>query len=577
MTAIPAGSSTFLPANLDCSDFANLQPLYEDLLNRPLDSVKALSQWLADFSALTEAVSEYGSRTYIDKACHTDDKAIESKYLSFIENVSPKIQPLYFELQKKYLACEHTSALDQSNFGTLDREWRTDVGLFRQENIPLRTDEAKLVSEYDKLNGSMTVLFDGVERTLPQLAKYSEQTDRALRQRAWEAAEAKRMEQKQTLDDLFDKLLSNRQQQAINAGDKDYRQHAWKSRYRFDYTPQDCESFAEAVEATCTPLVRELDRKRRAALKVPTLRPWDLSVDVLGRGPLTPFFQEEILSFVERTTRVIERVSPRLAKQFQTLRMGTHLDLESRSGKRPGGFQSSLEQSRQPFIFMNATGRQADVETLLHEAGHAFHYIASSTIEPIFTRHAPLEFCEVASMSMELLTADALDVFYDTSVDQGSAHARAKRILYEGILRIFPWIAVVDSFQHWLYTHPGHSQTSRQDAWLNITGRLMSSEVDWSGYEISRKYLWQRQVHIFNYPFYYIEYGIAQLGALQLWMNYQRDPEGAIEHYLKGLALGGTRPLPDLFAAAGVRFDLSRATLEPLMQELGRQLDALPA
>jgi len=319
------------------------------------------------------------------------------------------------------------------------------------------------------------------------------------------------------------------------------------------------------------PLVERLDRERQSDLKLDKLRPWDLSVDPQNRAPLRPFKEDRIDVFLDKTTEALRRVAPTLAEQFQSLKPGRNLDLDSRQGKRPGGYQSSLEESREPFIFMNAVGTQGDVNTLLHEAGHAFHFLAACD-EPILElRQAPLEFCEVASMAMELFGGDHLDVFY-TPEEAG----RAKRQHLEGIIRFFPWMATIDTFQHWLYTHPGHTRQQRSEQWQATLQRFGGSVVDWTGYEEARAAMWQRQLHLFFHPFYYIEYGIAQLGALQLWVQSLKSPPTAIANYQNALAVGGRRPLPELFNAAKIRFDFSKQTLAPLMDELRRALDALP-
>ena len=322
------------------------------------------------------------------------------------------------------------------------------------------------------------------------------------------------------------------------------------------------------------PRIAELDRQRRDELGVETLRPWDLSVDVKNRPALRPFPADRVREMVRGAREIFHKIDPGLAEDFDQLKFGANLDLESRRGKRAGGFQSSLLEVKQPFIFMNAAGTQRDVDTLLHEGGHAFHYQWASRAEPlVFLQHAPLEFCEVASMSMELMGCDHYGVFYDTQ-DQAD---RAKRKQLEGIIRFFPWMATIDMFQHWVYTHPGHGIAERTQAWLEISGRFTSPVLDYAGYEDVQKHRWHAQLHLFHIPFYYVEYGIAQLGALQLWKKYQEDPTAALQGYRNGLSLGGTRPLPELFAGAGIKFDFTRQTLEPLIDAVATELDRLPA
>jgi oligoendopeptidase F len=484
----------FVPEQIDLSDFEQIQPLYQKLLDRPLKSTGDLERWLLDFSELNSAVDEYGSRRYIDKSCHTDDKEIEKRFMQFVEQVEPKIKPLYFEMQKKFLASEAVSLLDEKRYGILIKKWRADVELFRPENVPLETELVRINNEYDKLSGDMTVMFEGKERTLQQMARYGEQTDRGLRQRAWEATAKRRLQDREKMDGIFDQLMSLRATIAKNAGLSDYRSFVWKAYKRFDYTPEQCLQFADAIAATCVPLVKKLDAERQEDLALASLRPWDLSVDPKNRGPLQPFGEGKTTEFIDKTKEIFNRLSPDLADEFETLRTNGNLDLESRKGKQPGGYQSSLEESRQPFIFMNAAGLQRDVETLLHEGGHAFHHIAAKDEPLVFLRSAPMEFCEVASMSMELLGSEHFDVFYNSAES-----ARARRVMLEGIIRFFPWMTTIDSFQHWLYQHPGHTREQRTAEWLRLVDRF-GGNVDWTGLEAHRESRWHAQLHLFHAP-----------------------------------------------------------------------------
>jgi len=573
MTAnAPIVARSFVPAQTDPTQFEQIEPLYKQLLDRPLETRAEIERFLADFSELSAVVEEQGTRLYIDKSCHTDDAEIERRYLHFVESVEPRTKPLYFQLQKKLLESPAVLQLNDPRLAILLRNWRPDVELFREENVPLETEATKLVNEYDKISGAMTVEFDGKERTMQQMARYQEQVDRDLRQRAWEITVDRRLKDREPIDDIFDKLLGLRQQMATNAGMGDYRALVWKAYKRFDYTPEQCLAFADAIADTCVPLVKRLDALRKRDLRIDRLRPWDTAVDPHNRPPLEPFKEDQTQAFVEKTRLIFERLSPDLARDFESLRTNRNLDLESRKGKQPGGYQAQLEEARQPFIFMNAAGLQRDVETLLHEGGHAFHFLAASANEPlVFLRSAPMEFSEVASMSMELLGGEHLDVFYSEADS-----ARARRTLYEGIIRILPWIATIDVFQHWLYTNPGHTREQRTREWLEILNRF-GGDVNWSGYETYRQAMWQRQLHLFHVPFYYVEYGIAQLGALQLWLKAREDPRRALANYRAALKLGGTRPLPELFAAAGIRFDFSQQTLRPLIEALEEELANLPA
>jgi oligoendopeptidase F len=453
----------------------------------------------------------------------------------------------------------------------LKKHWAADVELFRDENVALETQVTKIVTKYDEVTGGMTVNFEGKEYTMQQMARFQEETDRDLRERAWRVSTDRRLQDRDAIDDLFDEVLPLRQTIAENAGFDNYRDYQFKRLKRFDYTPADCDAYAEAVHTHVVPLLREMDDERKQSLGIQKLRPWDLAVDPKGRPPLRPFNDEQIDRFVETTHGVFHKLDPQLADDFDALRKAGNLDLASRPGKQPGGYQCNLEETGVPFIFMNAAGLQRDVETLLHEGGHAFHTLAAKDEPLSFLRHAPMEFCEVASMSMELLALPHLEDYFAGDTDQAD---RARRHQLEGI-SVLAWIAVIDQFQHWLYTNPGHSRDDRTATWNALLDRFYH-DLDWAGVEPARDAMWQRQLHLFHVPFYYIEYGIAQLGALQVYQNAKRDPKAALAAYRRGLSFGGTRPLPELFEAADIKFDFGDKTIAPLVSMLRDDLKELP-
>ncbi|MBI1371449.1 MAG: M3 family oligoendopeptidase [Phycisphaera sp.] len=563
----------FVPDDFDPTDFANIEPFAKELLDRQVGSVEALNTWVHDAVALYEAIDEYDSRLHIDVSCHTDDAELEKAYMHWVREVEPKLKSMWFALQQKYLRHPGRHDLYEPGFAMMEMHWGADIQIYREENIPLQTRITELTNDYGKVCGAMSVEINGEELTLPMAGKLLEETDRDVRKTAFEAITARRLQDRQKIDDLFDEMLSLRQQVAHNAGFTDYRDYTWVARKRFDYRAEDCLAFGDAVEQHIVPVLRKVDEQRRDEMNLDAMRPWDTGVDVKGRPPLRPFDAKDIDGFVSKTREVFRRIDPRLGDWFWSLKEHGDLDLDSRKGKRPGGFQSSLEKSKRPFIFMNAAGTQRDVDTLLHEGGHAFHYLASRSEWNVFVRHAAIEFCEVASMSMELLGMDHYDVYYS---DPGEA-ARAKRFQLEGSIRTMMWVATIDGFQHWIYTHPGHTAEHRTAAWLEICDRFTTGVIDWSGHEPGRASMWQRQLHLFHYPFYYIEYAIAQLGALQVWQNYVADPKAALTNLLEAFALGGTRPLPELFNTAGARFDFSAATIAPLIEAVEAELDKLPA
>ena len=555
-----------VPGQIDLGDWSALAPLF-DAVEKKLcgaSSVAELESALLGWSELSAALDEEGAKRYIAMSCHTDSAEAEKAYLHFVENVEPQIKPRQFALEQTYLAQPLRAQLPKARYEVFDRDLRQRVELFREENVALETEESKLGQQYQKLSGALTVQFRGEEKTLTQMGRFLEEPDRALRQETWELVAKRRLEESEKFEDIFDQLVKLRGQIARNAGFANYRDYAFKLRGRFDYTPGDCAAFHDAIESEVVPLQRELQSVRRAQLQLPALRPWDLSVDPLNRPPLKPF--DGVGQMVERTQRIFDRIDGGLADGFRTMQERRLLDLDNRKGKAPGGYQSTLSESRLPFIFMNAVGLQRDVETMLHEAGHAFHALATREEPLLAYRSAPIEFCEVASMSMELLGNEFIEEFYAPP-----EASRARRTHLEGIVAVFPWIATVDAFQHWIYTHPDHTRAERTVAWLALMDRF-GGAVDWTGHEAVRANLWHRQLHIFLYPFYYVEYGIAQLGALQVWANSKRNKAGALADYQRALALGNSRPLPELFTAAGCQFSFDRATVQPLVKLLKDEL-----
>ena len=574
-----------MPHEIDLGDWAQIAPLFDQLEVRAAQATSGtdLERWLLDWSEVSAALAEESSRRNIAMTCHTDNPEAEKAYLYFVENIEPQLKPRQFALEKIYVAHsarpellkirwsegEHTmnntgtrgtrpSGAAEFKYLIFDRDVKNHVELFRPENVALETEEAKLGQQYQKLIGAQTVNFRGEEKTLTQMARYLEEPDRALRQEAWEVVAKRRLQDVDKCEEIFDELVKLRAQIAKNAGFDNYRDFIFRYKGRFDYTPADCVSFHDAIESEVMPAVREIQNERKQHLKLGKLRPWDLSVDPQNRPPLKPF--KEVGEMVSRTQKIFDQLDPELATGFQQLQDLKLLDLDNRKGKAPGGYQDTLSEARVPFIFMNAVGVHRDVETILHEAGHAFHAQATRDEDLYAYRGAPIEFCEVASMAMELLGNEFIEEFYATAEAN-----RARKTHLEGIIGFFPWMAVVDAFQHWVHTHPGHSRAERKAAYLKLLDRF-GGETDWSGHEESRAYSWHRQLHIFLYPFYYVEYGIAQLGALQVWANSRKDKAQALNDYKDSLALGGSRPLPELFTAAGCKFQFDGATIKPLIQ-----------
>jgi oligoendopeptidase F len=575
MSLLPFGSLApyrarrVVPEQIDLGDWTQIEPLFVALEDGAPQAASAepLERWLLDWSEVTAALEEESSRRYIAMTCHTDDPEAEKAFLYFIENIEPRLKPHQFALARLYLGHPLRPQLAGRRYGVFDRDTQNHADLYRVENVPLETEESRLGQQYQKLSGSLTVVFQGTERTLVQMGRFQEETDRARREEAWRLVAERRLRERDRFDDNLDQLAALRERMARNAGFKNYLDFAFKQRGRFDYTPEDCRRFQDAIQEQVVPLLRELQADRRRKLDLPSLRPWDLAVDPLGRPPLRPF--DTTGQMVGKTQRIFERLDQGLAGGFKRMQELGLLDLDNRKGKAPGGYQSTLSEARLPFIFMNAVGLQRDVETILHEAGHAFHALATREEDLHAYRSAPIEFCEVASMSMELLGHEFMEEFYPSA-----AARRACRVHLEGIIGLFPWVATVDAFQHWLYGHPGHSRAERRAAWLELMDRF-EGDVDWSGHTEVRANLWHRQLHIFLHPFYYVEYAIAQLGALQVWANSKQDRARALRLYQQALALGGSRPLPELFSAAGCRFAFDAGTLRPLMELVRTELGKL--
>ena len=554
---------------LDARKWDELEPIYQEFLDREIVSAEGLESWLLELGRFDAYVGETGSMLYVDMTCDTENEEVKQAYLDFVEQVQPELAKVGDLLNRKLAESPYADELDSIEYNVLLRDTRMGIALFREENIALSTELTKLGQRYNEICGAMTVQFDGEERTMQQMGKYLQVNDREVRESAYRTVGERRFQDSEEIDDLYDKMIELRHQVAQNAGYENFRDYTFDSKRRFDYTPADCEAFQTAIEQICVPLMREIDGKRRDTLGLKALRMWDMGHDVQGRNPLQPF--TEVEEMVAGTSRMFHRLSPELGEFFDSLRDGTSLDLDSRKGKAPGGYQLQRDHSRKPFIFMNATGLQRDLETMVHEAGHAFHSIYADEIPLVDYRSAPIEFCEVAAMSMELLTHDFLDEFY--SSDDAN---RAVREHLEGIVSILAWIATIDAFQHWIYTNPGHSKEERHQQWLDLGDRF-GSHLDWNGFEEWRKVGWQRQLHLFSYPFYYIEYGIAQLGALQLWLQYQKNPQNALDNYAKSMRLGGSRPLPELFEAGEMSFDLGNSTVQGLIDAVRAELDELPA
>ena len=557
----------FVPDDFDAGDLGAVQALAHALLGRPLETPADLEGWLLDWNELLAQVVASRSRRRIAMSRDTADEGLRRTHLTFEKEIWPEWERLDDRFQRRYLECGGAARALGPRYAVLDRRIANRVELFNEANVELRARDEELRARYSKISGTRTVAFRGDTLTVQQASAFLEEQDRATRDEAYRALTAARAEDADETEELFDQLLALRGRIATNAGLDDYRAYAFKERERFDYGPDECFAFHDAVEKVVVPAVRERAERRRARLGLDRLHIFDFAVDPDSRPPLRPFREETGLIELGRTLfRAVDSV---FEDEFAILVRNGLLDLMSRPGKAPGGYNSPLMDIRLPFVFANAIGRPADVKTLLHEGGHAFHSIAVRD-EPIVAQgRAPIEFCEVAAMAMELFGLG----HYEAAYGAEDARAAAAQAL-EQKLGAIPWIATVDAFQHWLYTHPGHTRQRRADKWVELRARF-APHVDWTGYEAGRETEWHQQLHLFKHPFYYIEYGIAQVGALQLWRNYRADPAAAVAAYRAALKLGGTRSLPDLFAAAGARFSMDETVMREVIDDLMGQLRAL--
>lgn len=559
----------FLPETFTIQNWDSLAPWFRNLEEREIHSAAELEKWLQDASELEAVISEDVCWRQIRMTCDTENKELEESFNFFMMEIQPKIQPYSDILNRKLLDNPFTAALDKEKYYTYLRTVKKNIDIFREANVPIQAELNVLQQQFGMISGKMTVEVEGREYTLQQAAKFLEDPDRKLRESVYRKISERRLQDKETLNSLFEKLLEKRQQLAHNTGLANYRDYRFLELGRFDYGKEDCYQFHEAVKQHVMPLVNQLYRAKKEKLGLDTLRPWDIDAEPAGIKPLRPFSTGTELT--EKTIRCFRQLKPFFGDCLEKMQEMGRLDLESRKGKAPGGYNCPLAETGAPFIFMNAAGTLDDVTTMVHEGGHAVHSFLSHELELNGFKEYPTEIAEVASMSMELFSMDHWQVFFPDAEEL----KRAKEQQLERVITIFPWIATIDKFQHWLYEHPVHTETERADKWLEILNEFSSPEVDFSGLDAYRRHAWHRQLHLFEVPFYYIEYGIAQLGAIGLWKQYHQNPEAAVGNYINALALGGTRTLPELFKAAGLQFDFSPETIKGLMEFVKNELDRL--
>lgn len=557
----------FVPADFTVTDWNALEPYFKTLLDRDITTKDKLEQWLKDQGELEAVVNEDFCWRQIKMTCDTENKELENAFNYFCLEIQPKIQPYSDALNKKMLASPALPELDQEKYFTYLRGIKKSIALFREENIPLQAEVAVLQQQFGQITGAMTVTVNGEEYTLQQAGKFLESHDRKLREEVYMKIVQRRLEDKQKLDELYDKLVALRNTEAKNAGFDNYRDYRFKELGRFDYTKEDCFKFHEAVKQHVLPIVNKIHERRKEVLGVDTLRPWDIEAEPEGTEPLHPFKTGNEL--LEKSVACFKKLRPFFGDCLEKMKNMHHLDLESRKGKAPGGYNCPLAESGAPFIFMNAAGQMHDVTTMVHEGGHAVHSFLAHHLELNGFKEYPMEIAEVASMAMELFSMDQWETFFTNEDDL----KRAKIHQLERVITIFPWIAIIDKFQHWVYEHPTHTHEERTAAWTGILDEFKDDVIDYSGLDAYRRNAWQRQLHLFEVPFYYIEYGIAQLGAIGMWMQYKENKEQALDNYCKALSLGGTKTLPELYKAAGLEFDFSPEKIKVLMDFVNTEME----
>jgi oligoendopeptidase F len=560
---------SFLPSDFKLTDWNTLEPYVIQLVERPIESETDLEQWLKDMSEVEAFISEDACWRQVRMTCDTENKALEEAFNFFFMEIQPKLQPYADQLNKKLINCPFTNTLDQQKYFTYLRSVKKSIDLFRESNIPLQAEASVLQQQYGTIAGKMMIEHEGQEYTLQQAAKFLEHEDRSVRETVYKKIAQRRYADKDALNDLYSKLIALRHQIAMNAGFSNYRDYKFAEMGRFDYKPEACFDFHDAVQEAVLPLINDIYTEQAKRLGIDIMKPWDTEAEPAGIHPLRPFTDGKDL--LKKSITCLDQLDPFFGDCLRKMDELNHLDLDSRKGKAPGGYNMPLAESGAPFIFMNAAAQMSDLTTMVHEAGHAIHSFLAHELPLSAFKEYPTEMAEVASMSMELFTMDHWETFFDSEEEM----KRAKRHQLERVITIFPWIAIIDKFQHWVYEHPNHTLEEREESWMNILNKFTSTAIDHTGLENYRSYGWQKQLHLFEVPFYYIEYGIAQLGAIGMWKQYKENPKQALDNYKYALSLGGTKTLPELYKAAGIDFDFSHKNISELMIFVKNELDLL--
>jgi oligoendopeptidase F len=559
----------YLPESFSVKSWQEIEPFFTELLAREISTKNQFTEWLRNRSELDAALQEDLGWRYIRQTCDTNNEQKKASLYFFIQEIEPHLAEYADKLNRKMLDLPDTLKSEEEKFRVYFRAVKKETEIFRQENIPLLTEAQTLANEYGQILGAMSVEIDGKQLTLQQASNYLKDINRQVREDAYVKMNTRRLQDRERLDDLFDKLLRLRDHIARNAGKLNFRDYMFDALGRFDYGPDDCRAFHESVRAHILPLINRFEQIRMQKLGYEKLYPWDLDVDADLKPALKPFDKADDL--IEKSAECFGRVKQGYGNLIRLMRDEGHLDLDSRLGKAPGGYNYPLYESGLPFIFMNAASSLRDMVTMMHEGGHAIHAWVTRDLELTAFRHTPSEIAEVASMAMELISMEHWDVFFTDPEEL----RRARMYQLEKILGILPWIATIDAFQHWLYLNPAHTRTEREHKWLELHQRFSGSMVDRSKYPDFDRFGWHKQLHIFEVPFYYIEYGIAQLGAIGIWRNYKKNPADALTRYENALSQGNQLTLPALYETAGVRFDFSPEYIRELSAFISAEMEKL--
>lgn len=549
----------FVKPDFTVTTWELLKPYFTQLEERPVNSAAELEAWLKDYSELSSVVSENMAWRYIKMTCDTANTELRDSFNDFVQNIEPHMAPIANELNKKIIASPYKSQLTKTGYDIYFRGIQNSIDLFREENIPLNTHLQELEQQFGEINGAQSIEHGGETMTLQKAGIFLKDLNRHVREEVYTKVQSRRTVDEEKLNELFTKLIELRNKVAMNAGFKNFRDYKHQALARFDYSVKDCLDFHEAVKLHAVPLINEHDKRRQQKLKLEDYRPWDTSVDEEALPPLKPFSTAQEL--IDKTIVSFNKLDPFFGECIDTMQKMKRLDLESRLGKAPGGYQYPLYETDVPFIFMNSVGLHRDLVTMVHEGGHAIHSFLDFGLDLVDFKSPPSEVAELASMSMELMSMEHWDIFFNDKEEL----KRAKRQQLEGVMDTLPWIAAIDKFQHWIYENPKHTVAERYATWQTIMKDFGSSVINYKGLESNLSRRWQVQLHLYEVPFYYIEYGFAQLGAVAVWRNYKRDPKSAVEKYKKALALGYTKSIPQIYEAAGVKFDFSPAYIKELM------------